>query len=215
LAELRVGGLARLSTCDWPGELAATIFCQGCPWACPYCHNPHLLPARGERELEWTGVLEFLDSRRGLLDGVVFSGGEATLQAALPEAVRTVRAMGFRTGLHTAGPSPDRLAAVLPWVDWVGFDVKAPLSEYDRITGVPGSGGKALESLRRLLGSGVDFEIRTTVHPALLDEVALARLRGELAALGVVRHKVQPFRPAGCADPALLNIQPERPIHAP
>lgn len=204
MADLRIGGLARLSTCDWPGELAATIFCQGCPWSCPYCHNPHLLPAEGPDELAWAGVLAFLDSRRGLLDGVVFSGGEATLQAALPEAVREVRAMGFRVGLHTAGPYPERLAAVLPWLDWVGFDVKAPFAEYDRITGAPRSGGRALDSLRRLVASGVAFELRTTVHPALLDEDALARLRGELEALGVSQHKIQPFRPAGCADPALL-----------
>jgi pyruvate formate lyase activating enzyme len=202
-AELRVGGLARLSTCDWPGELAATVFCQGCPWACPYCHNPHLLPPRGDHELPWAEVVTFLKGRRGLLDGVVFSGGEATLQAALPDAMETVRRMGFKVGLHTAGPSPDRLAALLPRLDWVGFDVKAPFAEYHRITGIAGSGAKAQESLRLLRDSGVAFEARTTVHPALLDGEAVARLRAELAGLGVTDLKIQPFRAEGCANPAL------------
>ena len=126
LAELRVGGLERLSMCDWPGELAATIFCQGCPWDCPYCHNPHLLPVTGRHEIAWREVVDFLKSRRGLLDGVVFSGGEPTLQSALPQAIAEVRDLGFRIGLHTAGPYPGRLAQVLPLVDWVGFDIKTP-----------------------------------------------------------------------------------------
>jgi pyruvate formate lyase activating enzyme len=202
-AELRVGGLARLSTCDWPGELVATVFCQGCPWACPYCHNPHLLPARGDHELPWAEVLTFLGGRRGLLDGVVFSGGEATLQAALPGAIGAVRDMGFRVGLHTAGPSPTRLAALLPRLDWVGFDVKAPFADYHRITGIAGSGAKARESLLLLRDSGVAFQARTTVHPALLDGESMSRLRAELAELGIESLKIQPFRAEGCADPAL------------
>ena len=202
-AELRVGGLVRLSTCDWPGELVATVFCQGCPWACGYCHNPHLIPPNTEAAIAWPEVMSFLDSRRGLLDGVVFSGGEPTLQAALPEAMRAVRALGFRIGLHSAGPYPERLAAVLPLVDWVGFDVKAAFAGYARITGVAGSGDKARESLRHLLASDVAFEIRTTVHSALLGAPDLADLAADLAAFGISDHKTQPFRAAGCQNPAL------------
>jgi pyruvate formate lyase activating enzyme len=194
---LRVGGLARLSACDWPGELAATVFCQGCPWRCAYCHNPHLLPARGIDETPWPDALAFLGKRRGLLDGVVFSGGEPTLQAGLPAAIQAVRAMGFRIGLHTAGPYPERLAAALPLLDWVGFDVKAPFDAYPRITGVPGSGEKARASLRRLLESGVAYETRTTVHPGLLDDAAMTRLRSDLSTLGAQRHRVQPYRAVG------------------
>ena len=204
-AELRVGGLARLSTCDWPGELVATIFCQGCPWACGYCHNPHLIPPNAETDMEWTDVLSFLESRRGLLDGVVFSGGEPTLQAALPEAMRAARVLGFRIGLHTAGPYPARLAEVLPLTDWIGFDVKAAFDDYGRITAVAGSGIKAKASLARVLASGVACDIRTTVHDALLDRTALTRLASDLAALGVCNHRLQPFRATGCTNAALLE----------
>jgi pyruvate formate lyase activating enzyme len=203
-AELRVGGLARLSTCDWPGELVATIFCQGCPWDCGYCHNPHLIPPNAETDIAWPNILSFLDSRRGLLDGVVFSGGEPTLQAALPEAMRAVRALGFRIGLHTAGPYPERLAAVLPLIDWIGFDVKAAFDDYEHITAVAGSGAKAKASLRKVLTAGIACDIRTTVHDALLNQDALARLASELAALGVQEHRLQPFRAAGCINEALI-----------
>lgn len=197
MTDLRIGGLSRLSTCDWPGQLVATVFCQGCPWDCPYCHNADLLSFEGETSQRWPDVLDFLGRRRGLLDGVVFSGGEPTAQPAVAEAIRTVRAMGFGVGLHTAGSYPDRLNRLLAWLDWVGFDVKAPFDDYDRITGTPGSGGKARASLTRLLESGVACDVRTTVHPGLLNESDMDRLRADLSALGVRRHEIQPFRETG------------------
>lgn len=203
--DLRIGGLARLSTCDWPGELVATVFCQGCPWSCGYCHNPHLIPPSGSHEIAWPEVLSFLDSRRGLLDGVVFSGGEPTLQAALPDAMHAVRELGFRIGLHTAGPYPTRLSAVLSLVDWIGFDIKAAFDDYARITGTAGSGFKAKASLLRVLEYGVACDFRTTVHDALLDRFDLARLASDLAALGVREHRLQRFRAAGCANASLLQ----------
>ena len=192
----RVGGLTPLSTVDWPGELAAVLFAQGCPWNCAYCHNPHLLAAGGG-SVPWTDVMTFLRSRVRLLDGVVFSGGEPTAQPALADAMREVSELGFRIGLHTGGPHPGRLAAVLPLVDWVGFDVKAPFAHYERITHVPGSGQRALTSLRALVASGVDFEVRTTVHPDLLDGDDLERMSVELAEEGATRWVVQAYRPDG------------------
>jgi pyruvate formate lyase activating enzyme len=194
--EFLVGGLVPLSTVDWPGEIVATVFAQGCPWDCPYCHNPHLLKA-GAGTVPWSEVLALLETRNGLLDGVVFSGGEPTLQAAIVPAIRMVRELGFRIGLHTGGAFPERFAELLTLLDWVGFDVKAPFAEYERITRVPGSGKRALESLRALVASGVTFQARTTVHPALLDDAALARMAEELAAEGVTAWERQAFRSAG------------------
>ncbi len=84
-----------------------------------------------------------------------------------------------------------------PALAWVGFDVKAPFAEYEHITGVPGSGERALESLRLLVASGVPFEARTTVHPDLLGAEAIVRLAEDLAAVGVRHWVVQAFRPDG------------------
>lgn len=200
---LRVGGLTPLSSTDWPGRLAAVVFCQGCPWRCGYCHNPDLIPAQAGSEIAWDEVMALLRRRQGLLDAVVFSGGEPTLQAALPDAMREVRALGFKVGLHTGGMYPRRLEAALPWVDWVGLDVKAPFDAYAGVTGVDGSGARALESLQQVLASGVDYEVRTTVHPELLDDLTLAALARDLAARGVRRYVVQAFRPQGCEDARL------------
>ena len=201
---LRIGGLQPWSTCDWPGELVATIFCQGCSWACSYCHNPHLRPAQGDGRLSWSEVVSFLKNRRGLLDGVVISGGEPLLQGGLHGAVAEIRALGFKIGLHTGGPVPERFAAVLPLLDWIGFDIKAAFDEYETITGVPGSGAAARASLLQLLISRKPFQLRTTVHKKLLDDDAVARLNADLKALGCGPTLIQDFRKEGVADASLL-----------
>jgi pyruvate formate lyase activating enzyme len=186
-APLRVGGLTPLTTIDYPGELAAVVFCQGCPWRCTYCQNDHLWSPHGDNELPWAEVLDFLKRRRSLLDAVVFSGGEPTLQSALPAAIREVRDLGFKVGLHTAGPYPQRLARVLPLVDWVGLDIKAPLDDYPALTGLPGSGEHAWRSLRLLLASGIAHEVRVTVDEHHLPVDRLDELLGWLSAMGT-RH---------------------------
>ena len=200
---LHVGGLTPLSTTDWPGMLAAVVFCQGCPWRCGYCHNPDLIPPRSEHEIPWEEVMAFLRRRQGLLDGVVFSGGEPTLQAGLADAMREVRTLGFKIGLHTGGMYAKRLAEVLPLVDWVGMDVKAPFADYVITTGVAGSGERALEGLQQVIASGVDHEIRTTVHPGLLPDSDLVQVGRDLARRGVKRYAIQAFRSQGCGNESL------------
>lgn len=197
---LVVGGLTPFTTIDFPGRLAAVVFCQGCPWRCGYCHNPHLHSPQG-RERPWSHVLDWLETRRGLLDGVVFSGGEPLLQRGLATALGEVRTRGFATALHTAGIYPERLAAVLPTLDWVGFDVKGPFEDYRRITGA-GDGKTALAALDVLLKAGTDHEIRCTVDTELLDADAIARLARQLACRGVSRLILQSCR--GVGQPAQL-----------
>lgn len=186
---LKIGGLQPLTTIDLPGRLAAVVFLQGCPWRCNYCHNPELQPpsrpADDPLALDWWGVLSFLEQRRGLLDGVVFSGGEPTLQSGLTAAASQVRRLGFQVGLHTAGMYPQRLLELLPMLDWVGLDIKAPWSRLDQLCGAVGSSTKVQASLGHLLHSNVDFECRTTWHPQLFPVDELQALATELLALGV------------------------------
>ena len=204
-AALRVGGLVPLTTLDFPDHLACVLFCQGCGWRCRYCHNPELIPACGTQERSWDDILGFLDQRVGLLEAVVFSGGEPTLQLALSAAIAQVRARGFKVGLHSAGIKPKLFRQVLPLVDWVGFDVKA-LPEYGRlITGVEGSGEANWKSLEALIGSGVDYECRTTVHWQLFDAERLWDMAQRLRKLGVERFAVQCVRTAKMLDESLAE----------
>ncbi|MDO8420097.1 MAG: anaerobic ribonucleoside-triphosphate reductase activating protein, partial [Rubrivivax sp.] len=199
-----MGGLTPFTSIDYPGLLSAVVFVQGCPWRCGYCHNPHLQardPPSGPR---WSEVLDFLRQRAGLLDAVVFSGGEPTLDPALPQAIGQVRTLGFKVGLHSAGVYPQRLQAVLPLVDWVGLDIKAPLASdagHERVTGVRGSAAAVRRSLAALVqhgrARGLPFECRTTAHPALLDDAALLAVADDVAAAGVAHWVLQIARAQG------------------
>ena len=189
-----IGGLMPLTTIDFPDRLSAVVFCRGCPWRCGYCHNPELQKRSRETGVRWADLVDFLSRRRGLLDGVVFSGGEPTLQSGLGEAVYTIKSMGYQVGLHTAGPYPDRLATLLPSLDWVGMDIKAPIEHYESVTGVPGSGARALASAERILDSGIPYEFRTTVDRSLLKGNVLYSLGRYLAALGVRNYVLQECR---------------------
>jgi pyruvate formate lyase activating enzyme len=204
-AGIIVGGLTPLSTADWPERLAAVVFCQGCAWNCPYCHNA-ALRRFGPGERPWPEVLAWLNTRRGLLDAVVFSGGEPLLQPGLAEAMRQVRGLGFEIGLHTGGMPPQALERALPLTDWIGLDVKAPRAAYERITGVPKSADAVWTSLALLRESGVAFELRTTWHPAFLSEDELLELAGEITASGALLWAIQAFQPEGCADAALAAL---------
>lgn len=201
-ASLQVGGLTRLTTIDYPGELAAVVFCRGCPWRCRYCHNGGLLePDQGTR-IPWTEIEGFLTRRVGLLDAVVFSGGEPTAQRALPAAISAVRSLGFKIGLHTSGAYPERLRRLLPQLDWVGLDIKAPRPEYEGVTGVEGSGKPAWESLDILLEAGLPMEVRTTLLPGWKPE-QVAELARALADAGVRNYCLQRCDRQHALDPSL------------
>lgn len=201
-SSLRVGGLTRLTSIDFPGKLAAVVFVQGCPWRCTYCHNPHLQPRGTPAVISWNEVLAWLQRRVGLLDAVVFSGGEPTVDAALPQAMTAVRELGFAVGLHSAGMAAQRLYALLPQVDWIGLDVKAPLDDdavHAAITGARDAGREVRASLRAVLDAGIAHEVRTTAHPTLLSDSALRRLGADLVAAGVRHYALQIARAPAAA----------------
>lgn len=159
----------------------------------------------GQDAITWAEVLDLLRTRRGLLDAVVFSGGEPTAQSALAEAMAEVKALGFKVGLHSGGPYPQRLAGLIPLIDWVGLDIKALPGDYPRVTGVPDSGEAAWRSLRLLLESGVELEVRTTPMPGLDDDDYLQRLMRQLADVGVTRYVLQQAQPDHLLDPSLRD----------
>ncbi|MDQ8022893.1 MAG: anaerobic ribonucleoside-triphosphate reductase activating protein [Moraxellaceae bacterium] len=197
---IRISAFVPFSTVDWPGSAAAVVFLQGCPWRCGYCQNPQLQARIDPPSTSWQAIEGTLRQRTNWLDSVVFSGGEPTTDRALPDAVRAVMDMGYRTGLHTGGAYPERLAGLLPLLDWVGFDIKADAAHYDSITGAPGSALRAMRSARLLLASGVACEFRMTYHSALLSELAVLRAADLLATLGVRRFVLQEFRPEGVTN---------------
>ncbi|MGN5517305.1 anaerobic ribonucleoside-triphosphate reductase activating protein [Halopseudomonas sp. Lyrl_26] len=183
-----------LTSIDYPGELAAVVFTQGCPWRCVYCHNPELLPARGDTEIPWQQIVDFMHSRRGLLDALVFSGGEPTFQSALPQAIQQIRAMGFKIGLHSAGIYPRKLQALLSLIDWIGLDIKASKNDYPLITQTRDSGNAAWQSAELVINSGVSHQLRITAHPNWLADSDAQWIRQRLLDMGAESVVIQAGR---------------------
>lgn len=167
---LAIAGMMPVTLLDYPGKIAATVFLQGCDMACPFCHNSGLIPCHaGTPGPDGDSVLAYLWKRRNLLDGVVVSGGEPTLQDAAA-FLQEIRNIGLLVKLDTNGLMPDRLS---DWignglVDYVAVDVKNSPGLYAATAGLPRVDvDRILESIRVLSGSGIPHEFRTTVVPGL------------------------------------------------
>lgn len=165
LNEITIAYYDKLSTVDWPGKLASVAFLQGCPWHCDFCFNQALIPMDTPGVVSPSTILSHLGKRKGILDGIVFSGGEPLRQSlALVPFMKQIKELGFQIGVHTEGAYPQGLVRVLPYIDWVGLDFKAMPDDYEQVTGVVNSFSKTELSLDLLITSGIDFEVRTTIY---------------------------------------------------
>lgn len=206
---MHVKGWVKSSLVDFPGRIAASLFSGGCNFRCPNCHNADLvlhcnqLPDLAEDEI-WA----FLEQRRGLLDGVVLSGGEPTLQPDLLAFIARLHGLGFLVKLDTNGYLPDLLEEAIAdrAVDYVAMDVKASLPKYAEAAGVEIDTTRIARSVALLLGSEIEYEFRTTVVPGLLDEDDIVRIGQRIA--GARAYYLQQFVPRNTLDPAMLDRQP-------
>lgn len=190
---MKIGGLQPVTASDFPGRMAAIVFTQGCNFHCPFCHNGSLLPMGADARIAEDYVWSFLQKRQKLLDGVVISGGEPSLQSDLAGFCRQVKDMGFAVKLDTNGSRPGVIKALLDgnYVDFIAMDIKAPLSRLPELTGTVSHARQIRLSISLIAASGVDHLFRTTdVKPLLSSEDH--RSIKELVPPGSL-HVVQPF----------------------
>lgn len=168
---------------DFPDTPAAIFWFAGCNLRCAYCYNPEIV--LGEGKISEQNGLNFLSSRRGLLEGIVLSGGEATTYPNLIPFCRSIKELGFKLKLDTNGMRPDVVHALLGenLLDYIALDYKAPASEMRRICG-GGSEKRFWESLDIVQSYSVDFEVRSTLHPHLLSEQQIIAMANKLKAMG-------------------------------
>ena len=190
----QVAGVVPFTSIDFPGCLATVVFFQGCPLRCPFCHNPELQIFPGPAGQSWEEVMDFLKGRVKRLDGVVFSGGEPLMSAEIVEKAKAVKAHGFKLAIHTSGVYPERLREMLPFLDWVGLDIKAPWEKYDELCGRPDMVGQVQSSLKILVDSGIDFEARTTCDPRHLIPSDTLKIARDLNERGVKTYALQKYR---------------------
>ena len=162
-----IGGLQKTSLLDYPEKIAAILFTQGCNFRCGYCHNPELLNGNAQLHQEVTldALFEFLNNRKGKLDGVVITGGEPCIQKNLIQVISKIKKMGFLVKLDTNGTFPDVISELLikNLIDYIAMDIKAPLEKYHKITGSIVNIENIKKSIAIILNSNIDYEFRTTV----------------------------------------------------
>src|SRR6056297_2648426 len=163
---MNIGGFQKSSLIDYPGKISCIVFLTGCNFDCPYCHNPDLVrygrentSAIDPKELE-----AFLVKRQGLLDGVVITGGEPTLQTDLTALCRRIKSMGFSVKLDTNGSRPRVLAQLIEedLLDYVAMDLKTDPARYSPLISRTCKPSSIRSSVQAILSSGLPHEFRTT-----------------------------------------------------
>lgn len=190
---MKILGLEKLSLVDYPGNTCAVIFTGGCNFRCPFCHNSGLV-LEDQEELSVLEVLSFLKKRYGLLDSVVVSGGEPTLQPDLMDFLKKLKDIGYKVKLDTNGTNPKMLKEIIDnnLVDYIAMDIKNNLDNYGDIIGLPCyKTGKVLESINILKENRVDYEFRTTLVNEYHSIENIKKMKEEL--LGAKRLYLQRF----------------------
>jgi len=158
-------GMDKLSLLDYEDKVSAVLFCKPCNFRCPYCHNG-LTVLNSNDEISWEHVLDYLNTRKGILDAVVFTGGEVTLMPDLKEKIKQVKSLGFLIKVDTNGTNPEVIKDLLKdnLLDYVAMDIKNSKNKYPVTTDTKiNFFDKVYETYQILLNSGIDFELRTTL----------------------------------------------------
>ena len=170
---MKLHGLQKMTLLDFPGRVACTVFLGGCDFRCPFCHNFELIDGTAQPVMDDVELIRFLESRKGLIDGVAITGGEPCLHKDLPEFIREIRAVGYPVKLDTNGYHPALLESILKenLVEYVAMDVKNSPQKYPLTCGVESVDMDVIkQSISLLMHSGIAYEFRTTVIDELHEE---------------------------------------------
>ena len=204
---MQIRGWVKTSLIDYPGKIATVLFTSGCNFRCPYCQNSELvLHPESLPEIDPAEIFQLLTRRRGLIDGMVITGGEPTLQNGLDDFLRKASELGLAIKLDTNGYRPQVLRELLErgLLNYVAMDIKTSLARYPLAAGVPVDVQRIEESVRLNLSSGIDYEFRTTVVPGIVTPEDVEEISKLIA--GARKYILQQFRPQVTLDPLFGEI---------
>jgi len=205
-----VKGWVRTSLIDFPGKIATVLYTEGCNLRCPICHNPELItyPERYE-SIALAEIIAYLKEREDLVDGIVISGGEPLLRPQTLDLLEEIRPLPIAIKLDTNGTFPERLQEIISrkLVDMISMDVKGSKTLYPLVTGVDDFDISRIDQSLAILKQGqVDYEIRTTVIPQIIDLQAIDDI---VSWIGTVeRYVLQQFRPIMTLDARYRSLEP-------
>jgi len=206
-----IGGFEKLTLVDYPGKVAATIFTVGCNFRCPFCHNPELvLPEliQEQPKILEQDILEFLQKKQGLIQGICITGGEPTLQSDLKDFILKIKNLGYAVKLDTNGSNPQVLQELIneKLVDYVAMDIKTSLEKYDLCTLGQVPQENIMASIQLLKQSNIDYEFRTTMAPGIVEEKDILKIVELIK--GSPRYFLQRFKPSKSIDNKFTSVKP-------
>jgi len=207
-----IKGFQRVSLIDYSGKLCSIVFVAGCNFRCPYCYNIELVESPKElKTIPEKEIIDFMKTRKGLLDGVCITGGEPTIQKGLEEFAKKIKDIGFLVKIDTNGSNPEVLKKLIKrkLVDYIAMDVKAPLEKYGKIIKGSVDLEKIQESIDLIKKSNIEYEFRTTVVPKFFNEKDALAIGKWLK--GSKNYYIQQFRPGKTLDVKLKNEKPYAP----
>lgn len=167
---MQIQGLQKLTLLDYPSRVACTLFAHGCNLRCPFCHNASLVVRKPENIIKHSEISDFLQKRKGILDGVCLTGGEPLMHNDVLEFLRYLRGFGYKIKLDTNGFYPEKLIAAIEnrLIDYVAMDIKASRVNYAAAVGVQDIDiTPVCESVEILMNSCMEYEFRTTAVKGL------------------------------------------------
>lgn len=204
---MQIGGIQKSSLIDYPGKVSSVIFCSGCNFDCPYCHNPGLVAGQSScpDQLDMNAVSGFLDQRRNFLDGVVVSGGEPTLQPDLVDLCRKIKEFGFPVKLDTNGSRPRVLQHLIEadLVDYIAMDLKTDPVLYRSFIQADCRPDPLVDSIALIMDCGVDYEFRTTCVKPIVTARTIENILQLIA--GAKLYALQRFRNGDVLHPEFFN----------
>lgn len=161
--------LTKFTTTDYVGQLSCIIWFVSCNFRCLYCYNDNIVYTK-EGKYSQNDILDFLKTRVGLLDSVVLSGGEATVHNVIP-ICKEIKKLGFKIKLDTNATNLKQIKELinLNLLDYIAIDFKAPKYKFKELTGVS-IYDNSIKTIQYLINIGFNFELRSTINSALLDE---------------------------------------------
>ena len=199
---MKIGGIQKTSLLDYPDKISAIIWTVGCNFRCPFCYNKDIVEGKTEIISE-EEVLSFLKKRKGLLEGLVITGGEPLLHDDITDFLEKVKKLGYPVKIDTNGSFPDKLKELIDkkLVDYISMDVKAPKNKYTQLTGKKIDIKKIQKSIKLIQNSEVDYEFKTTFVPTLLTKEDIIKIGEWLK--GSKKYFLQQFK----NDASLISQQ--------
>lgn len=196
---MRICGLNRTTLLDYPAHVAATIFLGGCNFCCPFCQNGDLvLRPESQPMIAKEEVTDFLKKRKGILTGVCITGGEPTLEKGLEAFIAEIKEMDYLVKLDTNGYRPEIIKELLDkeLLDYIAMDIKNSRERYCETAGLRQMDiGKIKETIDMVMGSGADYEFRTTLVKELHEKEDMIAIGKEIK--GAKAYFLQGYRESG------------------